>query len=102
MRPSPHRLTPEKRLGECSADGAIVRRWPAHQLWSHSSDEGGEWLFVRLGSPPQIQTVQSPPLHMPCLLIAAAEGVLTWEGLPGAENAQPLTATPDESRGRWP
>jgi len=65
------------RLGKppsgSASDGAARRLWQADQLWSHSSDEGEDWLLIRLARPTNKRTSQSPLLRKPSRLLAAVD-----------------------------
>ncbi len=57
----------------------ITGRHPlrVRQLWSHSSDEGEEWLYLRLSPDgrfePQTETLQSPVPDIRCRLVGAGD-----------------------------
>jgi hypothetical protein len=58
---------------------SIVRQWKVDQLWSHSSDEGEEWLLIRLASPRNNHSSQNPMLRNSCQLLAAGEASVGFE-----------------------
>ena len=49
-------------------------------LWSHFSDEGEEWVLIRLASPRNTRSSRSPLLHRPCQLLAVANVDVTVYG----------------------
>lgn len=61
------------RRSEATTGGVVPRRLRADQLWSHSSDEGEEWLLIRLKRSRNTRTPENPPLCKPCRLEAAAD-----------------------------
>jgi uncharacterized protein (DUF736 family) len=49
-----------------------VGKTTVNQLWSHFSDEGEEWVLIRLEAPRNTRISRSPLLHRSCQLLAAA------------------------------
>ena len=76
-------LPPVERHHKASpSGGAIRRRWKGDQLWSHLSDEGEEWLLIRLASPTNTRTSRSRLLDKPARLLAAVSFSLAFQVLP--------------------
>lgn len=64
------------------SSGAIRHRWQGDQLWSHSTDEGEEWLLIRLAAPTNIRTSRSRLLDKPARLLAEVDFSLAFTSCP--------------------
>jgi hypothetical protein len=72
--------SPGKRHLGRFAGAAIRHHLSADQLWSHFSDEGEEWVLIRVAKPQNTRNIQNPTPHKPSRLLAAAAVSVVVEG----------------------
>jgi hypothetical protein len=72
----------EMRLQTALLADALDPRYTVDQVWCHCSDEGEQWLLLRLAAPLNTPTTQSQLVRKPARLLAAAKVSVAFDTRP--------------------